>query len=530
MTKTKGIFMNLNKLFAFMLALISCVFVACSNSEVAGGSSDDAGIYAVKDLDVAGVSQKGPFATGSVVNVQGVDCKTLELTGESFEGSVKSDKGDFAIDGVNLKSSCALFEVTGYYLNEVTGKESSEKISLKALTDLSDRKTVNVNLLTHLEYERVKHLVTEKEMAFAEAKKQAEKEVLATFGAAGVADKVSEFESLNIFESGDGNAALLAVSVMMQGDANVIGLTELLEMFNIVFAKNGMWSNDVMEKIAEWASTAKENGQLEVIRKNIKNWNYTDEIPAFEKYVEDFAENYEFLSSVYNGFCIDWSIPKEAYFNPKIKYDSFVDNRDGQVYKTVKIGNQVWMAENLNYADSVRTPSLLGRSWCFGNKSENCAVAGRLYTWAAAIDSVNIATDKNDPQNCGFGKICTLSNNVRGICPEGYHLPDSTEWHTLIATAGGEDVAGKILKSRIGWYGEEVTWNGSDDYGFSANPIGFMYRNESFTEDRRFAEFWSLTENLADERFSFISDLYLNTAEIAVSLKDVGNFVRCVKN
>ena len=119
---------------------------------------------------------------------------------------------------------------------------------------------------------------------------------------------------------------------------------------------------------------------------------------------------------------------------------------------------------------------------------------------------------------------------MRGICPEGYHLPDSTEWHTLIATAGGEDVAGKILKSRIGWYGEEVTWNGSDDYGFSANPIGFMYRNESFTEDRRFAEFWSLTENLADERFSFISDLYLNTAEIAVSLKDVGNFVRCVKN
>ena len=522
--------MNLNKLFAFMFALISSIFVACSNSEVAGGSSDDAGIYAVKDLDVAGVSQKGPFATGSIVSVQGVDCKTLELTGESFEGSVKSDKGDFAIDGVNLKSSCALFEVTGYYLNEVTGKESSEKISLKALTDLSDRKTVNVNLLTHLEYERVKHLVTEKEMAFAEAKKQAEKEVLATFGAAGVADKVSEFESLNIFESGDGNAALLAVSVMMQGDANVIGLTELLEMFNIVFAKNGMWSNDVMEKIAEWASTAKENGQLEVIRKNIKNWNYTDEIPAFEKYVEDFAENYEFLSSIYNGFRIDWSIPKEAYFNPKIKYDSFVDNRDGQVYKTVKIGNQVWMAENLNYADSVRTPSLLGRSWCFGNKSENCAVAGRLYTWAAAIDSVNIATDKNDPQNCGFGKICTLSNNVRGICPEGYHLPDSTEWHTLIATAGGEDVAGKILKSRIGWYGEEVTWNGSDDYGFSANPIGFMYRNESFTEDRRFAEFWSLTENLADERFSFISDLYLNTAEIAVSLKDVGNFVRCVKN
>ena len=73
----------MNKLFAFLFALVACFFVACSNSEVAGGSSDDAGIYAVKDLDVAGVSQKGPFATGSVVSVQGVDCKTLELTGET---------------------------------------------------------------------------------------------------------------------------------------------------------------------------------------------------------------------------------------------------------------------------------------------------------------------------------------------------------------------------------------------------------------------------------------------------------------
>jgi hypothetical protein len=129
--------------------------------------------------------------TGSVVNVQGVDCKTLELTGESFEGSVKSDKGDFDIENISLSSSCALFEVTGYYLNEVTGKESSEKISLKALTDLSVRKTVNVNLLTHLEYERVKHLVTVEKMDFSAAKAQAEKEVLTSFD---IANDVDEFE------------------------------------------------------------------------------------------------------------------------------------------------------------------------------------------------------------------------------------------------------------------------------------------------------------------------------------------------
>ena len=529
----KEIFMNLNKLFTFLFAMISSIFVACSDSEVAGGSSDDAGIYAVKDLDVAGVSQKGPFATGSVVSVQGVDCKTLELTGEKFTGNVKSDKGDFAIDGVNLKSSCALFEVTGYYLNEVTGKESSDKLSLKALTDLSVRKTVNVNLLTHLEYERVKYLVTVEKMDFAVAKAQAEREVLTSFD---IANNVDEFENLNIFEKGDGNAALLAVSVLMQvsGDSGKnVGSAELakrMDLFSTSFAKSGKWIDGVKVDIVNWASTAKSEGQLAMIRKNIESWGYADTVPLFEKYVEDFAESYEFLSGVYNGFLIDWSIPKEVYFNPEIKYDSIVDDRDGQVYKVVTIGNQVWMAENLNYADSVQTPSLLGRSWCFGDKSENCAVAGRLYTWAAVIDSVKLASDAGNPQNCGFGKLCNLSNKVRGICPEGFHLPDSTEWRILITTAGGDMTAGKVLKSKIGWYGEEVTWNGSDDYGFSANPVGFMYRNESFTEDRRFAEFWSMTEEVGDERFAMMLDLFLSTADISYSIKDSGNFVRCIKN
>ena len=75
-----------------------------------------------------------------------------------------------------------------------------------------------------------------------------------------------------------------------------------------------------------------------------------------------------------------------------------------------------------------------------------------------------------------------------------------------------------------------MTWNGSDDYGFSANPVGFMYRNESFTEDRRFAEFWSMTEEVGDERFAMMLDLFLSTADISYSIKDSGNFVRCIKN
>ena len=119
-SKTKN---GLAVVSAFMGVL---AFAACSGSDndrVSGGVTEDAGVVAIKDLDVAGLAQKGPFVNGSEVTVQGIDCKTMKFTEEEFTGKVKNDKGDFGVDDVNLSSSCALFEVSGYYLNEFTGKK-----------------------------------------------------------------------------------------------------------------------------------------------------------------------------------------------------------------------------------------------------------------------------------------------------------------------------------------------------------------------------------------------------------------------
>ena len=190
-----------------------------------------------------------------------------------------------------------------------------------------------------------------------------------------------------------------------------------------------------------------------------------------------------------------WDVPKEARLNPEIDYGSMTDPRDGQIYKTVKIGNQGWMAENLNYADSVATPSLMGKSCCFLNKVENCAVAGRLYTWMAAIDSVKLYKDKF--VKCGVGKTCSLPDTVYGICPPGWHLPTNKEWKTLFNEVGGILTASEVLKSKTGWLDNG---NGTDDFGFSGLPVGersaygHIYYDPYFSGDGDFAGFWSASE------------------------------------
>ena len=273
----------------FKIAAVALFLTACAGDDVAGGASGDAGITAVTDWEVAGVSQKGPFVTGSAVTVQELDGITLKQTGKSFKGSIKSDKGDFAIKDINLQSQYAILEASGYYRDEISGKKSSGTVTLRALTDLSNRKTVNINLLTHLEYERVMYLVTEKKKSIAEAKEQTEKEILASFGIDG---DFAESEDLNIFESGDGNAALLAVSVLMQSNVDVAGLTERMGEFSIALAEGGSWDDaDTKTAIADWACDVDLKGTLANIRRNVENWKYADSVPAFEKFVTNYWWN-----------------------------------------------------------------------------------------------------------------------------------------------------------------------------------------------------------------------------------------------
>ena len=214
------------------------------------------------------------------------------------------------------------------------------------------------------------------------------------------------------------------------------------------------------------------------------------------------------------------------------EYGTLTDDRDGQTYKTVKIGDQVWMAENLNYAYT-GVPFKVGdftsdsTSWCYDNDAANCAKYGRLYTWAAAMDSAGIILG-NTANGCGYEKDCNLGNvKVRGVCPEGWHLPDSTEWDALRTAVGGWATAGKMLKSTEGW---NNNGNGPDSFFFSALPAGYRDFIGGFDYEGGRADFWSSSEYGSIYAYNMYLDYYYDSAYLSYGNKNYGFSVRCLKD
>lgn len=219
---------------------------------------------------------------GSTVVLHEIDGDNLVQTGNTFTGTVASNKGEFNISNINLDAPYALLEAEGFYWSEVTGKRSASQIKLNALTDLEDRETANINLLTHLAYERTQWLVRNKSMKIGEAKSQAEREIFAAFG---ITDISRGFEDLNIFGDSEGDAALLAISVLMQLNCTEAEFSEQLADFAKDLEEDGFWNSEKLK--ATLADNAFE-ANAPKIRKNIETWDFADTIPAFEPVMESF--------------------------------------------------------------------------------------------------------------------------------------------------------------------------------------------------------------------------------------------------
>ena len=277
----------------------STITVVCGDStmviELGSGSEMpelDSERVAVSLDSLAGYSQKGPFLKGSTVYLYELsDGRTLKQTNGNFTSNITRDDGRYKFTARDLASQYAMIVVEGNYRNEVTGVSSNAPIRLKALTDMRKKSDANINLLTTLEFDRVYHLVTREGMTVKKAKKQAQAEIMKQFhidttGFSGSA------EDLNVFGESDADAALLAISVLLQGDGNETDLSVLLTEISNDMESDGVWDDSTTRaRIADWALEADTAriSRLDTFRVNVKSWGLSDTVPGFEKFLRGFV-------------------------------------------------------------------------------------------------------------------------------------------------------------------------------------------------------------------------------------------------
>ena len=246
-----------------------------------------------------------------------------------------------------------------------------------------------------------------------------------------------------------------------------------------------------MGDIFYWKSQYKKTG---IIRKlGIKTGSDYHLVITKSAY-EDFYISGEIFATIYHdgdNYHMLWdeseSFTKVNESGVKtLEKTTFNDPRDGQTYKWIRIGDQVWMAENLNYNAG-------SGSWCYNNETNNCNKYGRLYNWQTA----------------------------RNACPSGWHLPSDAEWTRLANFVGSS--SGKKLKSSSGW-------NGPDDYGFSTLPGGYRNTDGTYHFLGNDGYWWSSTELSSTYAWLRFLDYDSGFVYRGHDDKDYGFSVRCVRD
>lgn len=247
---------------------------------------------------ISGVSQKGPFLNGSSLTVFELD-ENFAQTGESFNTQIADNLGSFELNDIGLLTHYAKLKADGYYFNEVKNTNSVSPISLYALSDLSDKSTINVNLLSTLEVSRVEYLINNG-ASFTDAKHQAQQEILNMFFIQ--SPDMPESELLDISQDGDNNAILLAASLILQGYRTESELSQLLGDISTDIRTDGILNSPTLGTALINDAKIFEPTQL---RSNIENkyisLGVTTVIPDFEQYIAQFinSSTYTFTSNIY---------------------------------------------------------------------------------------------------------------------------------------------------------------------------------------------------------------------------------------
>lgn len=275
--------MKIHFLLIFALVLGLSFIQSCKNQE------DE--LEPVEIENLGGFVQKGPYLGGGVITISEMSNR-LAPTDKNYILQIVDFSGAYSLQNLRLTSTLIEVTGTGYYFNEVSGRNSVAPLTLFAVSEVRGNTSINVNVLTHLEKSRIQALMRQ-EFSFKQSKAKAQREILNMFSIN--PGNIASSELLDISKNTEGNAILLAISVIMQGYRSESELTELLSKISLDLAPDGKLDN---AQVGSSLLGQAQSLNLEVIRRNLET-KYASlgvqvNIPDFERYIREFIQNSPF--------------------------------------------------------------------------------------------------------------------------------------------------------------------------------------------------------------------------------------------
>lgn len=402
---------SINVLCILSLALLLGLFASCNkhNNEL--------------KYSFTGKAQKGPFITGTNVTLNELNTN-LGQTGKSFTTTINTDDGSFSLNNIELNSDLVLITANGFYFSEVYGQLSGATLSLQAVTSLSGKEFVNINVLTHVIKGRIEKLVADG-MSFQLANEQAKSELLTFLGVTEYFD--NDFDNLDLSVNEEYNAVLLAFSIMLQrytGDMNAqlsitAEMTQLLSNLSSDFSTDGFISNRALTDTMLFNIS-----QLNLIniRNNIENryasLGQTVSIPNFEKYIAKFQEKHS------NNLFTNFTYPDSASPHPAIAPDALAAN-------ILVPSNTVFHAGPYCFATIIPLNSTLKIKFIGSNVVE---LGGPVSGWELINEYPNGFTVNSQRQNELMSMLVTLKYGGDSATIEYYENNSETPTYTKLIT------------------------------------------------------------------------------------------------
>ena len=323
-----------------------------------GGSSTvssglDSAEVRIPAATIVGVAEKGPFKYGASVKIVELDSAArLADSRLTHVTCITGADGSYKFEGLDLRSPYLRLEANGVFRSELTGGISASAVTLKAIVDVTDRDSVNVNMLTHMEAPRVQKLVEDSgnNKPIRSVKAQALKEILSSFGinlgGSGASSGGGNFggwggygqqqtttttdgrfaEDIGLFDGDEYSGALLAISIMMQRKGSGSDMLQYTSGIAERIKGNGNWDdNNAKADLADWLMVLDTSGTYDFIRQNMTAWNMGP-VPDFEKHLRNF------WTSVYQfGSCNSMSAGSVKYVNNSLSkfFISYYEQPEG---------------------------------------------------------------------------------------------------------------------------------------------------------------------------------------------------------